>query len=126
MLSFSGVTFVLFCFVSFFLLSLKPRPFVHRSLFFNHALRQPHAVTTVCVLFRFCFFGDVAFSEYFGTITAFSLYVEYVVRFFPSGWCLKKNQNAPRPSEHPPVRGGRCQNVQVGSKAAITKPLHGI
>ena len=26
--------------------------------------------------------------------------------------CLKKNQNAPRPSEHPPVRGGGgCQNV---------------
>ena len=25
--------------------------------------------------------------------------------------CLKKNQNAPRPSEHPPVRGENCQNV---------------
>ena len=25
--------------------------------------------------------------------------------------CLKKNQNAPRPSEHPPVRGEKCQNV---------------
>ena len=24
---------------------------------------------------------------------------------------LKKNQNAPRPSEHPPVREGKCQNV---------------
>ena len=23
------------------------------------------------------------------------------------GMCLKKNQNAPRPSEHPPVRGGK-------------------
>ena len=23
----------------------------------------------------------------------------------------KKNQNAPRPSEHPPVRGKKCQNV---------------
>ena len=23
--------------------------------------------------------------------------------------CLKKNQNAPRPSEHPPVRGEKCQ-----------------
>ena len=40
--------------------------------------------------------------------------------------CLKKIQNAPRPSEHPPVRGKKCQNVQVGSKAANTKPLHGI
>ena len=25
--------------------------------------------------------------------------------------CLKKNQNAPRPSEQPPVRGKKCQNV---------------
>ena len=25
--------------------------------------------------------------------------------------CIKKNQNAPRPSEHPPVRGKKCQNV---------------
>ena len=24
---------------------------------------------------------------------------------------LKKNQNAPRPSEHPPVRRKKCQNV---------------
>ena len=24
---------------------------------------------------------------------------------------LKKNQNAPRPSEHPPVRGKKCRNV---------------
>ena len=41
--------------------------------------------------------------------------------------CLKKNQNAPRPSEHPPVMGGKCQNVYVGSKAANTKKtLHGI
>ena len=25
--------------------------------------------------------------------------------------CLKKNLNAPRPSEHPPVWGEKCQNV---------------
>ena len=37
---------------------------------------------------------------------------------------LKKNLNAPRPSEHPPVRGGKCQNVKVGSIIAEnTKPL---
>ena len=29
--------------------------------------------------------------------------------------CLKKNQNAPRPSEDPPVRGEKCQNVYVGA-----------
>ena len=28
--------------------------------------------------------------------------------------CLKKNQNAPRPSEQPPVRGKKCQNVYIG------------
>ena len=31
MTSFSGVTFVLFCFVFVFMLSLKPRPFVQSS-----------------------------------------------------------------------------------------------
>ena len=31
-------------------------------------------------------------------------------RNFPVN-CLKKNQNAPRPSKHPPVRGRKCQNV---------------
>ena len=30
---------------------------------------------------------------------------------FGSCCCLKKNLNAPRPSEHPPVRGKKCQNV---------------
>ena len=29
----------------------------------------------------------------------------------PSNPYLKKNQNTPRPSEHPPVRGKKIQNV---------------
>ena len=29
----------------------------------------------------------------------------------PDCACLKKNQNVPRPSEYPPVRGKKCQNV---------------
>ena len=29
----------------------------------------------------------------------------------PRNPCLKKNQNTPRPSEHPPVMGKKCQNV---------------
>ena len=38
--------------------------------------------------------------------------VSFTVPFFIfSGISLKKNQNAPRPSEHPPVRGEKCQNV---------------
>ena len=27
---------------------------------------------------------------------------------FTKKYCLKKNQNAPRPSEHPPVMGKKC------------------
>ena len=34
---------------------------------------------------------------------------------------LKKIQNAPRPSEHPPIREEKCQNVEVASKAANNK-----
>ena len=32
-------------------------------------------------------------------------------------FCLKKNLNASRPSEQPPVREEKCQNVQVGSNS---------
>ena len=42
---------------------------------------------------------------------------------------LKKNQNAPRLSEHPPVRGGGGGNVKTfrwDQRLQITKPLHGI
>ena len=61
MLSFSGVTFVMFC-----------------------------SVTAVYVIFRLYIyiflFGDVAFSAYFCTINVFSLYGEYAVRFsLPGG-----------------------------------------
>ena len=31
--------------------------------------------------------------------------------FFADCGFLKKNQNAPRPSENPPVMGEKCQNV---------------
>ena len=34
-----------------------------------------------------------------------------IVPFFLSFMFKKKNQNAPKPSEHPPVRGKKCQNV---------------
>ena len=70
MLFLSGVSFVLFCFVSLPLYA----PFF-RSFFF-----------------LFCFFRDVAFSECFCTITVFSLYGEYAVRFFlPDGAFLPCN-----------------------------------
>ena len=38
-------------------------------------------------------------------ILYFDVCLVYLVAF------LKKNLNAPRPSEHPPVRGEKCQNV---------------
>ena len=51
--------------------------------------------------------------------TGVQLYTVYVLKKYSStsligmyrSMCLKKNQNAPRPSEHPPVRGKKCQNV---------------
>ena len=47
--------------------------------------------TRVFFFFPFCLFGDAVFPSVLCT-------------FFPSGWCLKKNLNASRPSEHPPAR----------------------
>ena len=38
-------------------------------------------------------------------------HVFFVYGLLSRRWCLKTNQNAPRPSEHTPVRGGKCQNV---------------
>ena len=62
------------------MLSLKPRPFVHHSSIY----RRPDSHTCFS-LFPFCFFGDVALSEYFCTIAICSLYGEYIVRFFLPG-----------------------------------------
>ena len=36
--------------------------------------------------------------------------------FFPSEWCLKKNQATPRPSEHPPVMGEKMSKRLGGIK----------
>ena len=67
MSSLSGVTFVLFCFVFVFMLSLNPT-----------ATRVPF------FFFPFFLFGMSLFPSIFCTITVFSLYGEYVVRFPPS------------------------------------------
>ena len=83
MASFSGVTFVLFLLRFSSLLALKTRPFVQSS-FDMQASRYPH-------VFFFFFFPLVylemsLFPSIFCTISAFSLYGEYVVRsFFPNG-----------------------------------------
>ena len=36
-------------------------------------------------------------------------------------YCLKKNQNAPRPSEHPPVRGEKMSKLLGGIKGCKYK-----
>ena len=81
MTSFSGVTFVLFCFVFVSMLSLKAL----RSFVLRYA-GAPIAIH-VC-FFSFCSFGDVAFSEYFLYHRRFLF--EWKVRrtFFPSAWCF--------------------------------------
>ena len=68
--SFSGVAFVLFCFVLVFLLSLKPRPFA-QSFFDIHAPRHPHAVT------------QQLSASFFVFVSSFFLFL-WGYRFFPS------------------------------------------
>ena len=42
-------------------------------------------------------------------------------------YSLRKNQNAPRTSEHPPVRGGQSMSKRLGGIIECRyKPLHGI
>ena len=77
MTSFSGLTFVLFCFA---LLRFRIYAFVEAAALRSTVLRYAGApiATRVFVFvlfcFSFCLFGDVAFSEYFFAISAFSLY----------------------------------------------------
>ena len=82
-MSFSGVTFVLFCFVYILLLSLKPSSFVQSFFVLRYACAPTatrNYLTTVSV---FLFSLEVSlFPIFFCTNTVFSLYEEYVVRFF--------------------------------------------
>ena len=41
-----------------------------------------------------------------GIASSSSLVLHVLVVLYNTRYSLKKNQNAPRPSEHPPVRGG--------------------
>ena len=90
MTSFSGVTFVLFCFVFVFMFSLKSRPFVQS--FFD--MRAPIAtrvvvvVVVVAVIFLFFVLGDAAFSEYFLYHCRFLFEWRARRTFFPSEWCF--------------------------------------
>ena len=49
------------------------------------------------------------------------MYVCIFIKLHITVLYLKKNQTTPRPSEHPPVMGKKCQNVQVGSKGCRYK-----
>ena len=71
--------FVLFCFVFRFYAFVEAAAL--RSIFLRYASAP------IATRVSFSFFGDGAFSEYFFcTISAFSLYGEYIVRsFLPNG-----------------------------------------
>ena len=80
MTSFSGVTFVLFCFV-FHLYA-----FVEAAVLRSIVLRNAGAPIATRVSFPFVYFEMSLFPSIFCAIPAFSLYGEYVVRFFlPNG-----------------------------------------
>ena len=64
MTSFSGVTFILFCFVFVFMIYLQPRPFV-QSFFDIQAPRQPHVFLSFFLLFIWrCRFFRVFFVPF--------------------------------------------------------------
>ena len=89
-LFFSGVTFVLLCFVFVFFTCIKAaavRSIVTRYVCTPVAIRSYLTTVSSFLFFLFFFCGDVAFAEYFCTILLpFSLCVKSTsIRFFPSG-----------------------------------------
>ena len=70
------------CFVFVFTQAAALRSMVLRYACVPTATRCYLSTAAVCVLFC-CFFGDAAFSEYFCTITVFSLYGVCVCVFLP-------------------------------------------
>ena len=84
-----------FCFVSFSFCFVFTEAAALRSIVLRSSIcapRQPHAVTTVCVLFRF-FFPFVClemslFSEYFLYHCRFLVVWRVRRTFFPSEWCF--------------------------------------
>ena len=84
---FSGFTFVLFCFV------FRLYAYIESAAFRSIVLRYVGAPIVARVLFFFTL-ADLEMSRFrstFCTISAFSLYGEYLAGFslrHPSGWCL--------------------------------------
>ena len=80
---FSGITFVLYCFVIRLYALIEAAAF--RSIVLRYA-GAPIATRVFFFFFRFCLFVDIGFS--FGTIIAvFSLSGEYVI-YFPLPGCV--------------------------------------
>ena len=88
---FTGVTFVLFCFIFVFMLLLKPRPFVQSS-FDMQAPRQPHVILVFFILFiwrcRFFRVFVVPLSFSFCIVSTSYILFFWMVIFFlvTTGW----------------------------------------
>ena len=87
MTPFSGVTFVLFCFLFVFYVFVEAATL--RSIVLRYACAP---IATRVSFFPFVYLGMSLFPSIFCTIAAFSLYGEYVVRsFLPDGVFLPCN-----------------------------------
>ena len=105
MLSFSGFTLVLVCFVFVFCFHSSPDPSSNRSWkYMRHDMIATRSyLTTVCVLFCFCFVSFLSLwrCRFFRVLfvpSPFPLYMESTLDVSPTQWCLKKNLNACKPS----------------------------
>ena len=72
-----------------------------------------HYSNTCCV--KLTIVAHLSFSERIA-IANLSFFIKIDARGKFISICLKKNQNAPRPSEHPPVRGGEMSKRIGGIK----------
>ena len=73
----------IWCYVGFVLFRFHLYTFIEAAALRSVVLRYAGAptATRVSSSFSFCFFGDIAFPEYFCTIAVFSLYGEYALCF---------------------------------------------
>ena len=82
----------LWCYVCFVLFRFRLHTFIEAAALRSIVVRYAGAPTAKRVSFFFpsCFFGDVAFCQYFVTIAVSSFVTVYRVRrtFFPARWCF--------------------------------------
>ena len=140
MLSFSGITFVLFCFVSFsFFYSVKRTQLIGRRPLSPCRVRKTAGCTLPQLLFprtvpRFSqMYPDLA-GNWTLPSAIFSVRITFrspqrtpksksscSKQAMATGIFSKKNQNTPRPSEHPPVMGGKMSKRLGGIKGCKYK-----